>query len=319
MDPYNTYPKQRKVFETFRLIKSGEVKTKTELADILEVDERTVFNYLKELRNVWEVDVNYDEEKEKFIIEHDGILGMLKYTNPLTAEDVNLILASLVQSNAFMETRMKIIQNSLLNILPDREAQVLKRTVFTEKPCANDQHIFNHIGIIRKAMMENSKVTLRYISGSGERKVLKAVPYSFAYDIGKYYLIAQIDGEDKLRHFRIDRIKEVKILEEQSKCLERFNVEQYLKRTWYMYAGEETKILVKFKNCAYTVVTERNMADGSLVERNEDHFTYEFISNGTNGIKLWLLGFGADAEVLEPIELRNEMKEIITEMMSNYR
>ncbi|MCB2340344.1 hypothetical protein [Clostridium estertheticum] len=41
-----------------------------------------------------------------------------KYVQPITADDVNLILVSLIQSQTFMETKMAIIKNSLLRLLP---------------------------------------------------------------------------------------------------------------------------------------------------------------------------------------------------------
>lgn len=110
---------------------------------------------------------------------------------------------------------------------------------------------------------------------------------------------------------------DVKILEEKGKRLEKFNVYNYLKKTWYMYAGSETKVLVRFKNSCKKVVIERSMVEGGIVEEDKDYFTYEFICNGTKGIKLWLMDF-EDVEVLEPVELRKEIKEAVKDMLKAY-
>ncbi|WP_279233555.1 hypothetical protein [Clostridium estertheticum] len=39
----------------------------------------------------------------------------------------------------------------------------------------------------------------------------------------------------------------------------KFNVYDYLKRTWYMYAGDETRVKVKFDKCCYKVVIEKGL------------------------------------------------------------
>nr|WP_310889519.1 WYL domain-containing protein [Clostridium estertheticum] len=108
------------------------------------------------------------------------------------------------------------------------------------------------------------------------------------------------------------------MLEEDGKRDIKFNVYDYLKRTWYMYGGDETIVRVKFDKCCYKVVTEKSLLEGSLIEENEDYFVYEFVCNGTYGIKLWIMGFGADAEVIEPVEFREEIIESIRKMNKVY-
>jgi len=95
-------------------------------------------------------------------------------------------------------------------------------------------------------------------------------------------------------------------------------VHDYLKRTWYMYGGDETRVKVKFNNRCYKIVTEKSLLEGSLIEENEDNFIYEFVCNGTFGIKLWIMGFGADAEVIAPVVFREEIIDSIKNMNKVY-
>ena len=61
------------------------------------------------------------------------------------------------------------------------------------------------------------------------------------------------------------------------------------------------------------------MNEGHMIEEENEYFIYEFICNGIKGIKLWLMGFGAEAEVLEPITLRNEIAEEVEKMFAVYQ
>lgn len=317
--PYSEYSKSRKLLEMFRLIKSGEVTSQEELANIFEVSTKTIGNYKRELQEEWDAEILYNKSESRYVIEREGILGLLKSTQPITADDVNLILATLVESQNFMETKMNIIKNGLLGLLPEEEAKKLGKMLHTEKSDkCNDQPIAFNLNKIRRAIADEKKIEFTYRSGAGNHKVHKITPYSFACEFGKYYIIGKPEDKEKLVHFRLDRIGKVDILEELGVKSDEFNVYNYLKKTWYMYGGEETTVKVKFNKEFYNVVTEKNMIEGNLIEQNEDYFVYEFVANGTLGIKLWLLGFGSGAEVLEPKELREEFKNISKNMVKLY-
>ncbi|MBX4263123.1 helix-turn-helix transcriptional regulator [Clostridium estertheticum] len=317
MLPYSDYKKSRLIFETFTLIKSGQATTKQEIAYLFDTNPENVENYINELNSEFNTGIRYDRNQMKYIVEQEGIMGLLKRNNPLTADDITIILYSLVNSQAFMETKMNIVKISLLGLLPIEEAQKLKNMFYFEK--SNDPRELDiefNLSKLRKGITEEKKMTFLYRRASGEQKQHKVIPYSFACELGKYYIIAKPDEEEKLVHYRIDRISSLRILDEEGKKQEKFNINDYMKRTWYMYGGKETKVVVKFALGCKTVVTERNMAVGRIVEENKDYFTYEFICNGTQGIRLWLMGFGAEAEVLEPMELR---EEIISDLMGMYK
>jgi len=319
MVPYSTFNKPRRLFETFFLIKTGEAKTKKDLANIFEITERAAHNYVQELNSEFYTDIHIQGGTDKYVILKEGLLGQLKRNYPLTSDDVMLIISSLMQSQAFMETKMSIIKNSLLGLLPEEEGKKLKDMLYFEKTKDyDDQNIEFNITKIRKAITEEKKISFNYRNAKGEYKTHKITPYSFACELGKYYIIGKPENMEILTHLRIDRMIGVTILEESGKREEKFNVYNYLKKTWYMYGGTETKVVVRFENKCKPVVTERNMAEGRILEEDENFFKYEFICNGTKGIKLWLMGFGAEAEVLEPVKLREEIREDVKKISDIY-
>ena len=325
MLPYSDYGKGRILIETFKLIKTGTATTPKEIANILGTKPDNIHNYVKELNEEWETDIIYDKSEKAYRINDekdvngDGILEGNKYVQPVTADDVNLILASLVQSQTFMETKIAVIKNSLLALLPKNEARKLKDILHFEKSSNTDhQYIELNVNNLRRAISEEKKVSFSYNSAVGKRRVHTIIPYSFACELGKYYIIGYLESKDCLIHFRIDRISSVDILKEDGKRDSKFNVYDYLKRTWYMYGGDETRVKVKFNKNYYKIVTEKSLLEGSLLEENEDNFVYEFICNGTYGIKMWLMGFGAEAEVIEPVEFREEVIESIRNMHKVY-
>ncbi|OOM78805.1 WYL domain-containing protein [Clostridium sp. BL-8] len=316
--------KARIVVETFFLIKSGQATTKSELSDALGTKIDNIENYIEELNMDFGTDIYLkrragDNQEGKYFVRDDGILGNLKRNNTITADDVMIILSSLIQSQSFMENKMSIIKNNLLDFLPKNEGEKLKEMLhFEKRKNHSDDDIKDNMEQIRKSIADEKKIIFMYKNSEGKFKRHRVTPYSFASNLGMFYIIAKSEEWDSLSHFRIDRMREVKILDEEGIKEEKFNVNNYLKKTWNMYGGSETKVLVKFKDGCKTVVTERNMVEGRMVEEDKDYFIYEFICNGTKGIKLWIMGFGGDAEVLEPVELREEIKEMAENMIKTY-
>lgn len=107
-----------------------------------------------------------------------------------------------------------------------------------------------------------------------------------AYDLGKYYLIAKRYDNGVIKHLRLDRIKFITVKEEKAPKIADIDITDYLKKTWYMYTGEETKVKVKSRNICKKVVRERKMNEGHVIEEDEEYFIYEVLCNGTQGIKL---------------------------------
>jgi predicted DNA-binding transcriptional regulator YafY len=318
--PYDGYETDRKLVTMVELILSGEAKSTKKLADYFGVTDRTIRNYRNRLMEVWNVDIEFDSEGVNSI-KNLGALANYVKSNYLRADDVNIILATLVQSKSFMPERMTVIQKSLVNLLEEKEAARLNEilTMDTSGYSVNDRDILHFVRKIREALIDEKKIEITYKPPKKLAKRHKITPYSFACDFGKYYLISKTEDKDFLINFRIDRIESIVILKEEGKRPAEFNVNDYLKKTWYMYSDKEVEVRVRFDDICYEVVTEKNMVDGKLINRVEgEYFEYKFRANGTKGIIIWLLGFGGAAEVLSPESLREEIKRTVSNMVKKY-
>jgi len=72
-----------------------------------------------------------------------------------------------------------------------------------------------------------------------------------------------------------------------------------------------------FKGTSPQAVIDR-LPTANIVSKKDGQYLFEAEVFG-HGIKMWLLSQGANIEVLEPIELREEIIETIQSMQQNYR
>ena len=171
MLPYSDYKKARLIFEIFFLIKSGQATTKKELATLFDTSIDTIELYVKELNADFETGIYIKKGTNNYVVEQEGIMGLLKRNYPITADDVMIILSSLMQSQPFMENKMSIIKNSLLGLLPENEGKKLNDMLYFEKrKDFDDQSIEFNMIKIRKAIAEEKKITFMYTNYQGEHK-----------------------------------------------------------------------------------------------------------------------------------------------------
>lgn len=314
---YTDYPKARKVIEVYKMIRNGTAKSQEQLSHIFDVSPSTIKKYIAELRNIWGAEIVY--KGKKYILVKEGILGCLKTTYPLSHYDVFILLSTLMQVYPFIEAKFEIIKEALISILPDEENEKFyelfkgKKNLVESNPGMEDT-----LRKVMQSILTHHKARITYRNSKGEVKIYIYRPYTLACDQGKYYLIVRRDDKDYIQHLRLDQISRIEVLEKTFKSVKELEISDYLRKTWYMYSGDETKVRVRFTSDCKKVVLERSMGMGQIIEEDETHFVYEFICNGTDGIKLWLMGFMDKAEILEPLALREEIKEKLVQMIKHY-
>jgi predicted DNA-binding transcriptional regulator YafY len=125
------------------------------------------------------------------------------------------------------------------------------------------------------------------------------------------YLIGYGESADRngITTFKVNRIKEVTILDEDFAIPEDFSIEKLLGASWGVMWGDEIIVKLKFSANVARRVKEtvwhqsqqiQDLPDGSCILTLQVGSTLEMTP--------WIRGWGADVEVLEPPELREQFK-----------
>ena len=146
----------------------------------------------------------------------------------------------------------------------------------------------------------------------GAKKLGKRIvdPYALKFNFGIWYLIGFCHQRNEVRTFRIDRVRKIEILEENFKVPDSFDLDEYFKESWGIIRGQKTKVILKFAKDTADFIAECIWHPSQKLTKNTDgSLIAQFEVGGLSEIKIWILGFGENVEVLEPPELRQELKE----------
>ena len=166
-------------------------------------------------------------------------------------------------------------------------------------------------GAIEEAATNSRCLKISYDSiqsGPSERVV---EPYFIIFKGRAFYFVAHCRLRDEVRTFRLDRVSDVKPSDELFTRRDDIDAETYFEGSWRVYSGEPVKVVIRFTGAAARVVSSGFHHVAELIEETDDGAVlYTVTCRGLQEIQRWILGFGAEAEVIAPEELRTELTAI---------
>ena len=316
--------KRRKVFRILKIItllESGHKKwTAQKIADFFEVSIRT-FHRDRELMEEIGVPIYYNDELQTYEIMDNFRFSPLSINRE---EALALLFAGkLFEEENFpyqkeLETVLAKIKNALPASIKNMISGIESKIVFEHSPSVDISR--KDINELETAINKQNTIEIKYYSLSNDQNTLREVdPYNLYFQKGAGYLIGYCHLRENIRLFRIDRIKRLRTL---NKCFiypENFSLEEYLENVWGVERGKDIEIKLLFSDFAARYVKEYQWHSSQEIEEiNEDQIVFKVKTGSLEEIKSWILSFGRGVEVLEPEELKLEIKEEIEAMSKIY-
>ncbi|MEG1427229.1 MAG: WYL domain-containing protein, partial [Oscillospiraceae bacterium] len=229
------------------------------------------------------------------------------------------LLVDAVQSSKFI-TRKKSEEliRKIEGLASRYEAQLLQRQVYvTNRVKTMNESIYYHVDKIHTAIAENKKITFRYFEYTVDKirkykhdgKEYSVSPMILTWGDENYYLLGFDSEVGFIKHYRVDKMDCIAIIEEERDGLtlfEKLDMAQYAQRFFSMFGGEETLLKLRFHNKLIGVIIDRFGKDVSVGRDGEEHFTIYVTLRVSAQFFGWLSGFGKEAEIVSPPKVREE-------------
>lgn len=182
---------------------------------------------------------------------------------------------------------------------------------------------------IIEAMQKNVELQIDYQRYESEQEEYNlqefhVQPYALKVFNRRWYLLGNIKEKHDLRTIALDRILDLKILSTSFELPEDFDARKYFANVVGIFVNNDlpvTKVMIR----AYGTQAEylrstplhKSQAEGRSKYREFAEFNYRLCI--TPELVSQLLAMGDKVEVLEPEELREEMKEELIKCLTNYK
>ena len=241
------------------------------------------------------------------------------------------LLVDSVQSSKFITHKktMSLI-GKIAKLVSVHEAQQLRRQVHVKNRIKTmNESIYYNVDEIHRGITENRKIRFHYfeytvqkekrLRRNGEWYIIS--PFSLNWDDENYYMVGFDSASGQVKHFRVDKMLEIGVMDEPRDGQEIYaalDMGIYSRKTFGMFAGEETSVKLRFENHLVGAVLDRMGRDVILIPDGEQHFTLRTEVVVSPQFFAWVLGFGAAAQILEPQTVVEELREHIRQVAKIY-
>jgi len=250
------------------------------------------------------------------------------YAHDFTEPELRLLIDSLLFSKHLPYNQCR----ELVDKLASQSSKYFRphvRHVYTmPDTLPQNPELFMTIEILDEAIERKRKVSFHYLEygtdgeqhpkrrEDGEVREYVVSPYQMAAKEGKYYLICNYDKYDDISNYRVDRMADVRVLDEPVKPFETLSganrmgldLAKYMAEHVYMYSSANSRCTFRITRPMISDVIDMFGRDVMFTDETDEHVT---VSARVNERAMWQFAknFAPDVLILEPKRLADQVRE----------
>lgn len=241
------------------------------------------------------------------------------------------LLADAVQSSKFItEKKSDELIAKIGTLLSRYESEQLHRQVFVKNRVKTmNESIYYNIDSIYEGIRGNRQVSFNYWNWNAKKETVYrhdgkryvVSPWFLQWEDEKYYLIGYEEEAGKMKHFRVDKMHRITILETSRKgkmLFDQMDPASYGTQTFGMFQGRRETVTLSMKNELAGVVIDRFGKEVWMHPVDEGHFTAVIDVMVSNQFFGWLTGLGEGVRITGPLWVKEEYKELLRRLIGGY-
>ena len=279
---------------------------------------------------------DYDAAEEfRYEVIYDAAAhGYKIISRPYEFDDLRL-LAECINATRFLTgsqaSRLKLLIGEFCSKYQEEELD--NEVYLVGRVKSSNKYLFRSMEKINEAVRTKKQISFKYLkhtlqtgSEQVERKhggLYIVSPHQLIINEGNYYLLSYDSKRDALRTYRLDRMKEVKILDAPSEGREKFaeiDMHTYTQRVFSMFGGEQKCVRIRFTNDMLDTVIDRfgTKSGATYLADGKSHFIVSADVEISNPFYSWICGFRKKATIISPPEAVDGMRNFLSDIAARY-
>ena len=201
----------------------------------------------------------------------------------------------------------------------------------------DNKQLFLNVEKIDEAISKHEKISFKYMEYGTDKKmhpkkrhdgseIYIVSPYQMVAKEGKYYLICNFDKYDDISNYRIDRIKDVEILDKApARPFETLkgadgrplDLYEYMKKHIYMYSSDDCRATLRIVKPMISDIIDIFGKDVRFFNETEGSVSVSVNANEMS-IEHFAQSFAPDVVILEPKALAEKVKIRLQQAVEKY-
>ena len=284
----------------------------------MECDRRSVKNNVLSLR-----EMGYDISMEK---------GYRLLSRDFDDSELRILIDSVLFSKSISTRQAK----GLIDKLRDHASNYFNAKVshvcnLPDLPRTVNKQAMYSLYAINDAISEKRKISFIYNEMGVDFKLHPKKPepyivnpYQIVANNGRFYIIGNYDKYDNVSHYRVDKMTDVRVLEDKAKPMKQIpelkdglNLPKHMAEHMYMFSGESIPVKLETTENMMQELVDWFGNDFRVEKIGDDKIRARIVCN-ENAMKYWALQYGPYVEVVEPKPLREKIKNEVCLMAEKY-
>ena len=227
------------------------------------------------------------------------------------------LLVDAVQSSKFItKEKSEELIKKLENQTSHENARQLQRQVFIyNRIKADNDAIYKNVDAIHTAIRDNHQISFKYCEWTVKKELVRRKvgadyvisPQALSWDDENYYLVGYEAESDKIKHYRVDKMQEIKVLKEAREGIEHFknfDLAAFARKTFGMYGGTERTLTLEGKTSLVGPVIDRFGTDIMMYPCDDSKFRASVAVAVSPQFFGWLAGLGKGIRITFPEDVR---------------
>jgi predicted DNA-binding transcriptional regulator YafY len=175
--------------------------------------------------------------------------------------------------------------------------------------------------LLSSAERASRSVRFSYLDKEGKASSRVADPYGFIVNAGRVYCVAYDHTRKDKRTFAVDSISEPLVLAKTFQRPDDFNVEAYAAASisGVLHADHTTDVRVRFApRVAKAAIAARVVAERRVKQAKDGSTEITYRVGDVDELVRWVLGWGAQAEIVGPRAARTRIAALAKEIAAKY-
>lgn len=176
--------------------------------------------------------------------------------------------------------------------------------------------------LLSSAERSSRSVRFKYRDKEGRSSTRTVDPYGFIINAGRVYCVAYDHTRSDKRTFAVDSVSEPVVLTKTFVRPNNFNVEAYASASisGVLHNEQTTEVRVRFASrVAKAAVAAHIVADRKVKQRRDGSVDIAYRVADLDELVRWVLGWGAQAEIISPKPARARLAALAGEIAKKYR
>lgn len=241
------------------------------------------------------------------------------------------LLVDAIQSSKFITVKKSHELIKKLESFASRyeAAQLQRQVVVAGRIKTMNESIYYNVDAIHSAIATNHKIHFQYFQWNIKKQMelrhggqfYEVSPWALTWDDENYYLVGYDAQAEKIKHYRVDKMRKLTIMEDKREGKEyfkQFNLAAYAKKNFGMFGGEEENVRMQFSNELVGVVIDRFGKDIIISPIDDEHFTVNVNVAISSQFFGWVFALGTGVKILSPSSVVERMKQEVDALHKLY-